>query len=322
MFYIICLIFIVLYLCIRIFIDRKSDSVTCLVGKTAIVTGGNSGLGYETSLLLASRGCRVIIADRENGVKSRDEIIRATSNPNILYKYLDLSSAKEVRQFAADICKSEEKIDILINNAGISVSPKFLTEDGINAVMQINYFGAFLLTHLLMNLLKASGSARIVFLGSVSIFFHNLRLDNLNLKNYDEKSELIKVYANSKLCNVLAAQEFGRRIQKFGITANSVDPGAVRTRIFRLAEEIHYSLFFKILKNLVLFPLGQEPFSGAQTIFHVASSKELENKTGGHYSFLSSWFKPSVLRDQEFCDEIWKKTEQLVGLQPEEKLIQ
>lgn len=108
------------------------------------------GLGYATSFLLASRGCRVIIADRDNGDRTVEDIKKTTGNNQIIYKYLDLSSLKLTREFANDLKKSEEKIDILINNAGIGVGHKLMTEDGLNTVMQVNYFGPFLLTHLLL----------------------------------------------------------------------------------------------------------------------------------------------------------------------------
>lgn len=109
-----------------------------------------SGLGYATSFLLASRGCRVIIADQNNSDKTVEEIKKITGNQQIIYKHLDLSSLKSTREFAKELKKTETKIDILINNAGIGNSNKLKTNDDLNTVMHINYFGAFLLTHLLL----------------------------------------------------------------------------------------------------------------------------------------------------------------------------
>lgn len=99
---------------------------------------------------LAARGCRVIIACRSNAEKERDELIRLTSNTNIVTKYLDLGSFKSIRSFAEDIKKSEEKIDILINNSGVGTISDELTEDGYQIINQVNYLGPFLLTHLLV----------------------------------------------------------------------------------------------------------------------------------------------------------------------------
>ncbi|XP_044754044.1 retinol dehydrogenase 13-like [Coccinella septempunctata] len=314
------LLLLTLYLCIRLFVSRKSDSLTCLVGKTALVTGGNSGLGYATSALLASRGCRVIIADRDNAERTVEEIKRKTGNDQISYKYLDLSSLKLTREFANVLKKTEKKIDILINNAGIGVGAKLATEDGLNTVMQVNYFGAFLLTHLLLDLLKASDSARIMFLGSISIFSNNLTMENFNLIKKDGTTTLKDLYSNSKLCDVLAAQEFAKKLKKYGIRANSVDPGAVKTDIFRRASVIAKSRFFDTVTGVVLSICGTDSFGGAQTIFHVVTSDELRDQTGQHFSYLLRFFKPSILKDQKFCDEIWKRTEELVKLSPEERI--
>lgn len=103
----------------------------------------------------------MIIADCQNAESSRDQIIATTGNKNVVYKHLDLSSLKSVRNFALDVCRTEEKIHILINNAGIGLTEKLVTEDGLNYMMQVNIFGAFLLTHLLLGELTTSINAEI-----------------------------------------------------------------------------------------------------------------------------------------------------------------
>jgi retinol dehydrogenase-12 len=108
------------------------------------------GIGYQTALNLASRGCKIIMADISNMEKSKLDIIKFTNNPNVFAKHLDLSSLKSVRDFASEILKNEDKLDILINNAGIGASEENRTADGLHPVMQVNYFGHFLLTHLLI----------------------------------------------------------------------------------------------------------------------------------------------------------------------------
>lgn len=108
------------------------------------------GIGYQIVLGLASRGCRVIIADCNIDESIKETIYKETHNPNIVLKYINLASFKSIREFADDIRKTEEKLDILINNAGIGKGLSAVTEDGINMTMQVNYYGAFLLTHLLI----------------------------------------------------------------------------------------------------------------------------------------------------------------------------
>lgn len=108
------------------------------------------GIGLATSQLLAARGCRVIIADKDVSETAKQSILAETGNPNVISIYLDLSSFRSIRKFAENIKKSEKKIDILINNAGIGGSPIKKSDDGNNNVMQTNFFGAFLLTHLIL----------------------------------------------------------------------------------------------------------------------------------------------------------------------------
>ncbi|KAL3268363.1 hypothetical protein HHI36_007479 [Cryptolaemus montrouzieri] len=302
----------------------KSESVRCLLGKTAIVTGGNSGVGFGTAILLASRGCKVIIADCVNGEKSRDEIIRKTHNPNIFYKFLDLASLRSVRQFCEDIKKSEKKIDILINNAGIGASAKTKTEDGLNYVMQVNYFGGFLLTHLLLEPLKAAEAAKVIFVGSITTIKNNLTTENLNLIDCTTDDVYIeKCYANSKFCNILAAQGFGKKLKKYGITANSLDPVAVKTKIFREAFEFYNFKPFKWFTQVTIFILGLDKMIAAEMYLNLAINEKLDNETGKHYfgwSTVPSIIKLTIEKDEHFCDEIWKKTEMLVDLKVEEKL--
>ncbi|KAL3283969.1 hypothetical protein HHI36_018140 [Cryptolaemus montrouzieri] len=300
---------------------RKSDSLRCLIGKTAIVTGGNSGTGYGAAIILASRGCKVIIANRSNGEETVAEIIRKTQNPNVSYKYLDLSSLKSVRKFCEDIKNSEKKIDILINNAGIGASTQTKTEDDLNFVMQVNFFGPFLLTHLLLEPLKAAEAARIIFVSSITAQLHDLKLENLNLTDYTKTNDnIVGFYKNSKVCNIIAAQEFGRRLKKYGITANSLDPLGVRTQIFRKAFEVLEYGKWRICLTILNALYSMNEIEAAETYLHLASSEKLDNKTGGHYAACRRMYKPRILKDEQFCEQIWKETEKLVKLKDEEKL--
>ncbi|XP_045024832.1 retinol dehydrogenase 14 isoform X3 [Daphnia magna] len=123
-----------------------------LTGKTVIITGANTGIGKETAIDLAKRGARVILAcrDPKKAAIAKDDIIRESGNKNVVIRQLDLASLKSVRKFAADILKSELRLDVLINNAGCATIEKTLTEDGLEYQMQSNHFGHFLLTNLLL----------------------------------------------------------------------------------------------------------------------------------------------------------------------------
>ncbi|XP_044753569.1 retinol dehydrogenase 13-like isoform X3 [Coccinella septempunctata] len=299
--------------------NGMSNSMTCLKGKTAIVTGGNSGVGYMTAMLLASRGCKVIIACRRNAEKQINEIKEATNNPNITYKHLDLCRFSSVRQFAESIKKEESKIDILINNAGIAFSDEIETEDGVAPAMQANFLGHFLLTHLLIDLLKSADEGRIVFLSSALSGFQNITAKKLYPIRPVTMDIHFENYSNSKGCTVIVAQEMAKKLGKYKIKVNAADPGASVTPIFDTleGEEIDktaYRIAFKIMTFLVATDL----LKAAQTPFHLATSKEILN--GAHYFRCVPLQKPKQLDDEHFCEEIWRESEKIVRLRPEERL--
>ncbi|XP_044755463.1 dehydrogenase/reductase SDR family member 13-like [Coccinella septempunctata] len=298
----------------------KPIPLKCLVGKTAIVTGGNAGIGLATATVLASRGCRVILADCQNGESSRDQIIASTDNKNIVYKHLDLSSLQSVRNFAANICKTEEKIDILINNAGIGLTKRLVSVDGLNYLMQVNIFGAFLLTHLLLEPMKKAKQAKVIFVSSVLANFHSLRAEKLNITDFEMDDEhQILLYSNSKACCILAAQEFGKKLEKYGITANSIDPVGVRTQIFKPLGDYNNWL----MKSFLMVGLqlaAQDVLDVANCFLNVAIRNEPATN-GKNYVLSHIGRKPTILMDRKLCQDLWSKMEDLVELKPEEKIV-
>ncbi|KAF2887693.1 hypothetical protein ILUMI_18480 [Ignelater luminosus] len=145
----ICLIAII----IKIFAKLTAGwckSNAYLGGKTALITGGSTGIGYETALGLAARGCRVIIAHKNEIPHLKEDIIKKTGNSNIVIKHFDMASLESVRELARDINENENRLDMLINNAGVGGWHNCYTKDGLHKSMQINHFGGFLLTHLLI----------------------------------------------------------------------------------------------------------------------------------------------------------------------------
>ncbi|KAF2894545.1 hypothetical protein ILUMI_11624 [Ignelater luminosus] len=293
-----------------------------LNGKTALITGGNSGLGYETALALAGRGCRVIIADQDDCEESKRNIIAQTGNSNVVTKKFDLTSLQSVRELAKDINNNEERLDFLINNAGVSGTGKVYTKDGLHKGMQINFFGHFLLTHLLIGLLKKSSPSKIIFISSMVAFFHNLSIENLNCP---EDQMIIaftdlKMYANSKLCLIIAANELSKKLRGTGVTAYSVHPGAVYTNIyFRYAKELSYdNLLYKILAPVVIKFFTKSPKEGIQTALHVVLCKDTINNTGKFFSECWVHLPPAAANDPYFAKKIWEASEKLVQLKSDE----
>ncbi|KAK4875324.1 hypothetical protein RN001_011746 [Aquatica leii] len=306
---IICLIVLYVY--------RKLTIIKCtchkhLHGKTAIVTGGNSGIGYQIALALAGRGCRVIIADKDNCESTKNEIINATDNPNVIVKYLNLTSIKSIREFSQDINETEDRLDILINNAGIANSAQDYTNDELQVTMQVNHFGPFLLTHLLIGLLKKTSSSRIIFTGGTLTWLSNLEITNLNTYNKIQTWAPIFIYANSQLCNVLTTVALSRILFNFEIMHPQCEPPRAATALNIVLEGL--------IKNIVLKYYAKTAEEGAQSVIHVAISKETENVSGELFTNCHATTKPIKSSDFIFVRSIWEASEKFVGLTKEEQL--
>ncbi|KAF5302797.1 hypothetical protein FQA39_LY01977 [Lamprigera yunnana] len=307
--------------CVGLKEDEKiiwDKSPTCLIGKTAIVTGANCGIGFYTAQDFAKRGAKVILACRDEcrAEEARKRIIHATDNINVHTRIVDFSSLQSVRNFANRINKEEERLDILVNNAGALLFNDETTEDGLNKLMQVNYFGPFLLTILLLGLLKKSKPSRIVNVSSRAAHFAKLDTQNLNYfcTNLLEKLTMFN-YANTKLCNVLFTNELARRLQGSGVSANSLHPGVIVTNIGR---NINFDLTFFTSRVLFLFKTAEH---GAQTSIYVAVSKDIKNVTGEYFDDCSIGWMPSAARDKKLAIRVWEESERLVKLTKEEKVL-
>lgn len=277
-------LFIIFILVVGIY--QKNTNAICLSrrrleGKTVLVTGGTAGMGLEIAIDLAHRGARVIVACpfEEEGNMSRKQIVEETENENVVFKLLDLGSLKSVRQFAADILKTEDRLDILINNAGIGVPGDFLTADGMNFIMQVNYYGGFLLTLLLLPLLKKTATpgdkSRILVTSSILHTIGRVDIDNLNKTDYWYR---MQIYGNSKLCLVMFTHELSKKLEGSNVVVNTVDPGAVGTRILDSGNKVT-GFFLKLLFNNVF----KTTWQGAQTALHVALDKKAGEVSGAYF---------------------------------------
>ncbi|XP_018570389.1 retinol dehydrogenase 13-like [Anoplophora glabripennis] len=292
---------------------RDCKSKVCLVGKTALVTGGSRGIGYEIVLALAQRGCRVIVANRTIDEHLLEDIHNKTRSRNVVLKYVDMISLKSVKELANDVIKNEGKLDILVNNAGIGSNVSATTEDGLDLTMQVNYFSTFLLTQLLEELLKKS-RGRIIFTSSLTSYLHNFTIDRLK-SDGTEKSNFFS-YPNSKLCLIMISEAFAKRLKEYGVTSNVYHPGLVDTEVFQrsinLKRRITYSWFIiKLLQSLAVL-VGKTAEEGAQTAIHLACANEVENVTGEYFFETEPTLKPKLALDKKMCDAVWEATEEIL----------
>ncbi|KAG8376870.1 hypothetical protein BUALT_Bualt09G0109000 [Buddleja alternifolia] len=283
---------------------------------TGIITGGASGIGFETARILALRNAHVVIAARnmEAANEAKLLILKDNKNARVDVLKLDLASLKSVKAFADNFIALNLPLNILINNAGIMSCPYRLSQDGIEMQFATNHLGHFYLTNLLLDKMKETAistgiEGRIVNLSSVAhIHTYNggIRFKKLNEKNsYDDK----KAYGQSKLANILHANELTRRLQAEGvnITVNSLHPGLILTNLFK-----YYAVLTKILKFFSCF-LWKNVHQGAATTCYVALHPNLKGASGKYFSDCNE-SKPSKLaRDAMLAKKLWDFSNKLVN---------
>src|SRR6516164_11759952 len=247
------------------------------VGKTALVTGASSGLGFEASAKLASLGAELVLVarDRRRGEEAVATIKKRSGSNAVSLMLCDFASLTQIRRLAGDVVASRSKLHILVNNAGSVNAKREVTEDGIERTFAVNHLGPFLLTNLLLELLKRSAPARVVTLASIAQARGDMPFDDLQFERGGYA--IMRAYARSKLANVLFTRELARRLAGTGVTANCLHPGAVATNIWSQAPRSVKPL----LALAKMFMLSAE--KGADTIVYLATSPEVDGATGGYY---------------------------------------
>lgn len=277
-------------------------------GLTAIVTGASSGIGTETTRVLALRGVHVIMAVR-NMIAAKDvkeAILKEIPTAKVDAMDLDLSSMASVRKFAADYNSSGLPLNILINNAGIMATPFKLSKDNIELQFATNHLGHFLLTNLLLDTMKKTANkskkqGRIVNISSEAHRFtyrEGIRFDKIN----DQSSySSWPAYGQSKLANILHANELARHFKEDGvdITANSLHPGAIVTNLFR-----HSSVLNGLVNVLGKFVLKDVP-QGAATTCYVALHPQVEGVSGQYFSNSNLANPTSRPKDMDLARKLW-----------------
>jgi NAD(P)-dependent dehydrogenase (short-subunit alcohol dehydrogenase family) len=248
-----------------------------MTGKTCVVTGASSGIGFETALELARRGARVTLVSRsaERCEAAAARIRQETGNAEVGYIAADLSLLTEVRRAAEEILRLEERLDVLVNNAGGFFWKRMETAEGLEMTFALNHLNYFLMTNLLLERLEASAPSRIVCVSSDAHSGGRLNFDDLQNKR---KYAGFSAYAQSKLMNVLFTYELSRRLARGGVTANVMHPGFVASGFGK-----NNGLLFRLAMPLA--QLGAiSPQEGARTSITLASSPELEGVSGKYFT--------------------------------------
>jgi len=275
-----------------------------MTGKVCIVTGANTGIGKETALGLARLGATVVMVcrDRERGEAAQREIKQKSGNSNVDLMLCDFSSQNSIRQFVRDFTERHHRLDVLVNNAGVVLRQHSMTEDGLESTFAINHLGYFLVTNLLLDVLKKSAPSRIVNVASTAHKYGKLDISGWPTgRNYSS----FGAYANSKLANVLFTYELARRLKGSGVTANCLHPGGVGTNLFR-----GLPAFMQTLIKLVTI----SPERGARTSIFLASSPEVEGVTGKYFARSKQQRSSEASRDEEAANILWEVSAELTGL--------
>ncbi|KAI5635136.1 short chain dehydrogenase domain-containing protein [Phthorimaea operculella] len=300
-------------------LSGKCRSEAKLTGKTAIITGCNTGIGKETVLDFYKRGARVIMACRstekaeaaKSDIENKCKTVPGTGE--LIVEKLDLSSLKSVREFAQKVLDSEPQVNILVNNAGVMMCPKGETEDGFETQFATNHLAHFLLTLLLLPRIKNSIPARIVTVSSVVHTRNTIPLDDINYKTRSYSS--MEAYSSSKLANVLFSKELAKRLKEHdvdGVNTYSLHPGVIRTELGRHLNSTMFPGASKLFQSFI--PFTKSPKMGAQTTIYCAVDEKCANETGLYYSDCVVTKPSRRAENEELSRKLWDLSVEMVGL--------
>jgi retinol dehydrogenase 14 len=282
---------------------RPSD----MTGKTCVVTGANSGIGKETALGLACMGAHVVMVCRnaDKGMAALDQVRRESDSAELDLLVADISSQASVRELARRIRQDYSRLDTLINNAGAAVPKRTLSADGIEMTIAGNHLGAFLLTLLLLDLLKSSAPSRIINVSSEAQ--RRTRIDMSDPQFEHRKYRSFGAYGQSKLMMNICTFELARRLEGTGVTANCLHPGVVATNIAggSLVGKAIWALFS---------PFMLSSRDGADVSLYLASSPEVSVVSGKYFVKSKPAESNPLSHDPKLTADVWQWSEKMTGL--------
>lgn len=286
-------------------------------GRVCVVTGANSGLGKATAKGLVRLGGHVVMVCRnpERGHDAQAEIqaVAQKSHPShkdaVDLHVADLAVQDEVYRLGETLRADYDRLDVLINNAGVLLAEREETPDDLETTFAVNHLAPFLLTHLVLPLLKETagrdGEARVVTVSSEAHRGTSLDFDDLNA---EDSYGMIQAYGQSKLANILFTHELARRLRDTGVTANCVHPGVVATNIWRGSDWLSrlarlFTWFYKT------------PEEGAESVLHLAASRELEELTGQYFKEMEVVNPSPEAYDEKGAARLWRLSLEMTGLE-------
>jgi NAD(P)-dependent dehydrogenase (short-subunit alcohol dehydrogenase family) len=275
--------------------------------KVCLITGATSGIGKATAMGLADMGANVVMVgrDRGRGEAVMAEIKEKSANASVDFMLADLSSQQEIHRLADDFKEAYPRLDVLINNAGVIRSERITTADGIEMTFAVNHLAYFLLTKLLLDVLKASAPSRIVNVASGEQRNGTIDFDDLQGENGYKGP---KAYSQSKLATVLFTYELARRLEGTGVSANCLHPGVVGTN---LGSGVSGAFGFMVR---AMTPLMKSPEKGAETSMYLASSPEVEGLSGRYFVKKAEARSSEVSYDERIARRLWEASAELTNV--------
>jgi NAD(P)-dependent dehydrogenase (short-subunit alcohol dehydrogenase family) len=276
-------------------------------GKTVVITGGTSGIGEVAALELAQMGARIVLVGRDKP-RAQTTLARLRERgPGLAHTvhYADLTRLAEMKRVAAQIAGVEQRIDVLINNAGAMFAARRVTEDGLERTFALNHMAYFVVTAGLRERLTASAGARIV--NTASDAHRGAMLDFDNLQS-EKGFGAMQAYGRSKLCNILFTRELARRLHGTGVTANCLHPGFVATRFGDQSGGLISHMVW--LAKYFAIP----PTEGAKTVVYLAASPEADGVSGKYFYKCRATTPSPAAEDDHAASALWERSVELAGV--------
>ena len=279
-----------------------------LENKTALITGASNGIGRATAFALAERRASLYLLCRSQ--KKGEQLLEELAHmyPHCRAKLLvaDLGDKGQVEHACQQFLATDQRLDLLINNAGLINTERRLRANGLEEMFAVNHLGHFLLTNLLLERIIASGKARIINVASDAYkFCRKINYDDLA---WDKNFSTFKVYGHSKLANMLFTLELARRLQASDVTVNTLHPGAVGSELGK-QNGWYAKVIYALLK-----PFLKSPLEGAKTTLYLAQSEQVEGVTGRYFVNCKEARKEAWASDAEAAKKLWQVSEKLLAL--------
>jgi len=283
--------------------------------KLVVITGATSGIGYATAKKYASKGANLLCINR-NQSKSEDlkQEIESTYGVKCEYIIGDLSLLQDIEHIADELLKLKTPIDVLIHNAGIYLTKKTLTSDGLEMVFVVNYLSSFLINYLLMDKLKNQGKTRVLLVGSEGHRFAawGINIDDMNWEHHRYSAS--KSYGLSKTAQLLSMIIFNEKFNNSAVTINTMHPGAVRSDTGK-----ENGVFYRWFKRSIFDKMLDLPETSAEALYYLGASNEMDGISGKFFNLTTEEKPAPPALDREEAYKLWDKSIEIYDKYKKEK---